>query len=217
MGSLIKKYAKGTPKPFAVAVKKKAATEQEASTMIVASGDRKATASPTKGGKYVVRYRKWFDTSEAAQAFVDTASAKSKPQQVQQPQQVVADEDFASYVRKDLQSLAKGSESHVRLVPHGYKEIVEWLTYQKDRFIPILLETIEKAQKQEAAKGGQKPTEASVATPAPAATPAPVVEPSVSPEKVAEIKSGLEKLATFCTQRELTDLAAKTKSVLDLI
>lgn len=209
MGSLIKKYAKGTPKPFAVAVKKTAATEQEASMIIVASGDRKATASPTKAGKYVVKYRKWFDTSEAAQAFVDTASTKSQPQQPQQ--KVAVDEDYADYVRKDLQSMVRTCTWCEKAVPRNYKEIAEQLAHLKDHFIPILLKTIKKAEKQLAEKGPDKPTKASVAEPAPATA------LEVPAAEVAEIKSGLERLASFCAQRNLGDLAAKTKSVLGLL
>lgn len=220
MGSLIKKYAKGTPKPFAVAVKKKAATEQEASMMIVASGDRKATASPTKEGKYVVRYRKWFDTSEAAQAFVDTASAKSQAKSVVADNQTLEDKapsnsktaaevadfplkDLKRFVEEDLGKMEKTCQSLVRLSRNGhYGEVVNQLKHLVDTFIPVILKTIDKVN--EAAAGEADDKKASV-------------EPSVSPEKVAEIKNGLEKLATFCTQRELKDLAAKTKSVLDLI
>lgn len=220
MGSLIKKYAKGTPKPFAVAVKKTAATEQEASMVIVASGDRKATASLTKEGKYVVRYRKWFDTAEAAQAFVDTASAKSKPVAVGSTKEDVPTKvrtateiadfplaDLQKFVREDLNKMVKTCQDLIRLATHEhYTEITNQLNHLVNSFIPILLKTIERVTegKAEKAKKEESTKEAKV-------------EPSISQEKVAEIKSGLEKLATFCTQRELVDLAAKTKSVLDLI
>ena len=76
MSKLIRKYSKGTPKPFSVAVKKVAGSEQEASQLILASEDRKATAVPSDG-KYVVRYRRWFDDFKSAQAFVDTAKQKT--------------------------------------------------------------------------------------------------------------------------------------------
>lgn len=66
----IKRYKRGTPKPFSVSVSKFVEDEKGAAALVTASQDKKASAKKIEGG-FVVSYRLWFDTPEAAQAFVD--------------------------------------------------------------------------------------------------------------------------------------------------
>jgi hypothetical protein len=74
---MIKKYASGTPKPYAVAVTKKIASEGEAAKFVTSCGDKKAVANKVEGG-YSVHYRRWFDDLQTAQAFVTTMQKKQE-------------------------------------------------------------------------------------------------------------------------------------------
>lgn len=82
MSDLIKKYAKGTPKPYAVPMTKKAATEEEAGKFVNSCGDRKAIASKVEGG-YVIHYRRWFDDFSTAQAFVASMRDKKEKKELE--------------------------------------------------------------------------------------------------------------------------------------
>lgn len=75
--TIIRKYAKGTPKPYAVPMTKKIASEQEAGKFVSACGDRKAVADKVEGG-YVVHYRRWFEDIKTAQSFVDSMREKQE-------------------------------------------------------------------------------------------------------------------------------------------
>lgn len=74
----IKKYKKGTPKPFAIPVTRSVASEKEAAEIVTASLDKKASAEKTESGEYTVKFRLWFDDLAGAKAFLAEMKEKAK-------------------------------------------------------------------------------------------------------------------------------------------